>query len=180
MTLQSTLSINPQLKEQRYRERLAKQKAVRDAARTAVEKQTRTTGRRKGQLTKVERLIVGEVVASAPTKSLSEVQTQALAITLNRNPDTIKEIIISAREKLQANAEHYVDVHRLAADQALAQGDIDVARKAAEWAISKISKRDDDGTVHRIVEVDDATNSNSGPRVMIGIALGGMATKPTT
>lgn len=168
--------INPALKEQRYRDRLAKQKAIRDAARTAVEKKTRQPGRRRGQLTKVEKLIVGEVVASSPSGSLSEVQTQALAIALDRKPDTIKEIVISAREKFQSQALEYVDLHKLATWQALAQGDVDVARKAAEFAIEKVSHRDDKGKVTRIIDVSENAASKL-PTLQIGIALGGMPRK---
>jgi hypothetical protein len=155
-------------------ERMNKLRAKRNAqaaAKTVVKKSRRHANKR-GPLSRVESAIVAEIVENTPTKALSEVQTTALAIALDRKPSAIADVIKIARERLQENAGKYVDLHIDAAMQALATNEVDVARKAAEWAIEKISARSEDGS--RVSIVDTNVNESSGPKIMIGIALGGM------
>jgi hypothetical protein len=55
---------------------------------------------------------------------------------------------------------------------ALETDDPDVARKAAEFMIDKVSARRADGKVERLIEAP--ASEPNGPRIQIGIALGGV------
>ena len=131
--------------------------------------------RRAGPVSATEKLIIAEVVKDAPLSTPNEKQIDALSITLRRSPEVIKSIVVAAREKFQANSLHYVDLHNDAVQQALAGQDFDVARKGAEWAIERISARDADGKIERIV--DKVESESSAPRIQIGIQLGGLPSK---
>ena len=133
----------------------------------------RKRGKRRGPVTAREKLIIAEIVNDAPAQLVSPKQIEQTAGLLRRDEKTIIGVIAQARERLQARAETYVDLHLAATQGAIADGDFDTARKGAMEMIEKISARDSDGKVERIVEVAES-QSSSGPRVMIGIALGGM------
>ena len=159
--------INPAAKIARN-ERILKDKG--EARRKAREK-----SRRRGKLSRIEKIMVGEIIKDAPNDQPSDKQIEATAVALRRSPETIRSTIAAAREKLQANALRYVDLHNDALMQAMMCNDTDVARKGAQWAIENISSRDADGKVERIVEKTEA--SSTLPSIRIGIALGGLPAK---
>lgn len=131
--------------------------------------------RRRGSLTHVEKLIVAEVVRDAPLHVVDEKQVERVALVLRRSPEAIVSAIATARETLQTRALPYVDYHLAAVKGALDAGEFDVARKGAMEMIDKISARDADGKVERIVEKVEAESTT--PRVQIGIMLGGLRDK---
>lgn len=91
---------------------------------------------------------------------------------MRRSPEAVMSGIAKAREKFQAKAEYYVDLHARAADLALVNNDADVARKAAEWAMTNLSGKSQSGDIERIV--DRAESASDAPRIQIGINLGGV------
>jgi hypothetical protein len=126
---------------------------------------------RTGRLTATEKSIITGLIADTPG-DITPTQVESLAITLRREPDTIADAVAAARVKLQENLGRYVDIHREAAELALQTDDPDVARKAAEFMIEKVSARRRDGKVERLIEA--AASEPNGPRIQIGIALGGV------
>jgi hypothetical protein len=102
---------------------------------------------------------------------LGPYQVGAIAKTLRRSRDAIKDLLEEAREELAAHAGEYVQSHIDVVRQALADGDpkaLEVAARASQWAMEKISF---DGA--RIV--DAQTVGTTGSPIMIGInfKLGG-------
>ena len=101
---------------------------------------------------------------------LTRHETAALAHTLHRSKDVVREMVEKARETLAKRAVDYVDYHQQAVEQALANGDpkaLEVAARASQWALEHISF---DGK--RVV--DKATGAEGGgTKIMIGIQLGG-------
>ena len=128
--------------------------------------------RKPGRMSKVERAIVAEVIRVEP--ELPRARQVALAVALNKPTDTIANEIDNARSKLQSHADKYVDLHLDAAMSALANGDFDVARKGASWALENISATDSDGKTHRIVDKQVSSANDHAPKVQIGIAIGGL------
>jgi hypothetical protein len=127
--------------------------------------------RKAGRLTDSEKSIITNIIAESPG-DITPAQTEALAITMRREPDTIADAVAAARVKLQENLGRYVDIHREAAELALATDDPDVARKASEFMITHVSARRKDGKVERLIEAP--ASEPNGPRIQIGIALGGV------
>lgn len=72
----------------------------------------------------------------------------------------------------------YADKHMAVIDQALAQGEVDVARKGLEWGMTNISARNEKGERETII--DREVESGSAPTIQIGIALGGLPSSPST
>lgn len=127
--------------------------------------------RKSGPLTPSEKFVIAEIVRDTPG-DLDTQQLNATAIVLARSPQTIASHVIVAREKLQQNAARYVDIHMDSVEQALVQGDVDVARKGSEWAMTNISAKDARGKAERIVDAPVA--ESTAPRIAIGINLGGL------
>ena len=131
-----------------------------------------------GPLAAQDQRVISELVKTQ-THELSVEQISSAAMLLRRSPDQIAHAIMDAREKLQMNAGRYVEIHREVAERALIDGSdkaLDVARKASEYAIQHISARDGKGKLERIVEAEQS--AAEAPRVQIGIALGGIITRP--
>lgn len=124
--------------------------------------------RKRTHLSQAEKTVIAEIASEHP----SDKQLDALAVSLRRDPITIKSYVASAREKLQANAEHYVDQHRRAMDLALLAGDYGETRKAAEFGMTNISAKNSQGETERIVERAEAESTS--PKIQIGISLGGL------
>lgn len=83
----------------------------------------------------------------------------------------ILRLIEEAKEKFSGAAVEYVDLHKQATQMALANGDaksLEVATRAAQWAIEKIAH---DGK--RVIEKEQAAVGSSGTKILIGINLGG-------
>jgi hypothetical protein len=133
---------------------------------------------RQGPLTAAEKGLIDSVVADSP-RELDQKQTDALATALRRSPEAMVTAVQAAQQRLVERAERYADIHLEAAEKAL-ESDPDVARKAAEWALSQISAKDDQGRTHRVIESDKSSGSGSGITVQLGIALGGIKQLPAS
>ena len=95
---------------------------------------------------------------------------KALQQVTGENPTRLQTILAEAKEKFAAAAVDYVNLHKQATEMAVANGDaksLDVATRAAQWAIEKIAHKGD-----RIID-KEAVSSNSGTKIMIGLQLGG-------
>lgn len=124
------------------------------------------TYKRAGKPTKTEKAIVAAIALDAP-RPVTPSQTMAIAKMFNRSPTAVKNMLAQARENFTNDALQYVDIHRAAAEGALATNDFDTARKAAAWAIEHVSSEG-----KRIVEKADS--GPSGVRIMVGVRLGGV------
>jgi hypothetical protein len=85
--------------------------------------------------------------------------------------DLILPIIEEAKTKFSGAAVDYVDMHKQATQMALANGDaksLDVATRAAQWAIEKIEHKG-----QRLISKEAKVEGVSGTKIMIGISLGG-------
>lgn len=128
--------------------------------------------KRYGTLTEAEKLLVQQVVQDQP-QEISPVRIQALAVALDRRPETIRSAIAEARSKFVENQKRYVDVHMTATQMALETGDYDTAAKHSEWALSHA--KDEDGS--KIADSGDEerdTRAPIAPAIMIGVQLGGV------
>lgn len=136
---------------------------------------TRQSIKRSGGLTEPEKALITAVVLDQPGE-MRPAQVTHLAKALRRSTEVVKQVIEGAQDKFRENADFYVQSHRDAVADALANGDaksLGVAAAASQWAIERISA---EGT--RIIEKSNAESGNHGPRVMIGIQVGGLdATK---
>ena len=123
--------------------------------------------KRPGAPSKIDKVLVAQVVAvEAQTVPISTKQITSLATTMGRSKAVVKQMIENAREKFVESAEDYVDIHKAATQQALAEGDNETAAKAAQWAIQNLSF---DGV--RIIEKPNT--EPTGRSIFIGVALGG-------
>lgn len=134
--------------------------------------------RRTGVPSVAEQNLVTALVLDSPTE-VKPGQVMALAKALRRSPAAIKSMIEKAQESFRSKAQRYVDVHMEATELALAGGTVaglEVAQKGAQWALERMS-----GEGVRLIEPKPGQGEGgpAGPRVMIGIQLGGLdATKP--
>jgi hypothetical protein len=135
---------------------------------------SRTRRARRGPLTRNEKSLVAALVDQ--NGELTPNQIEATAIALRRKPETVADAIVSAREKLQRQAEFYVEAHAEAVQKALIGQAFDTARRGAEWAIDRISVRTSEGTIERIIDRDAPSDSQL--MIRIGLALGGMSRPP--
>lgn len=126
---------------------------------------------RPGVFSRVEKNLIDHLVRDTPGE-IAPAQVDALALALRRNPLTVAQHIELAKKRLQERALEYVDLHMESAKKALEIGEVGEARKAAEWALSKISAKDNEGKIVRII--DESSAHESGPAIQIGIALGGL------
>jgi len=136
---------------------------------------TRQSLKRVGPLTVAEKNLVAQVVLDQPGE-LRPSQINGLARALRRSKEAVRSMIEEAQEAFRANASRYVEVHMKATEEALAHGSMDgkeIAMKGAQWAIERMS-----GEGARIIEPKVTDAGQGGPRVMIGIRVGGVdATK---
>lgn len=122
-----------------------------------------------GQITGPERQLVAQLVHEHP-RELSEQQVNGLARAMRRSPAVVKELVERAKEDFVSQADHYVQVHRQATDQALANGDaksLGVAVEASQWFLEKVSEQ---GV--RVIEKEQ--KADTGQRILIGIKIGGI------
>lgn len=125
--------------------------------------------RKHGKVTKEEKAIVAEIVASQDGVVSSE-QVTGLALTLNRTTEAIKTAIKEAQDKFLGRADRYLDLHLEAVEKAVGTNDpkgLDAAIKGSQWAIEHMSK---DG--QSIVEKKNT--ESSGVKVLIGVQVGGL------
>ena len=128
--------------------------------------------KRKGKPTKAEKALVAEFVADQPM-AVSEGQITAIAKVLRRPREVAKTLIEDAKDMLVDNTKRYVTIHMQATEDALAEGSpkaLDVATKAAQWALENISEG-----ATRVVEA--TVKGDTGPRIMVGIRIGGLNDK---
>lgn len=125
--------------------------------------------KRRGPVTAADQALVTAVVQDTPF-AITPAQERSLGKVLRRSKEDIKALVEKARETFVESSQFYVDSHRQAVTDALANGDsksLEVVAKSAQWALSNISS---EGT--RII--DKAVNESSGTKIMIGLKVGGL------
>jgi hypothetical protein len=122
--------------------------------------------RRGGNITEAEERVVAQFLRDQP-RELTSAQVTQLGKFLRRTPQTTRTIIERARDRFAEAAEDYVEAHITATQQALAEGEFDVAARASQWAMEHLAS---EGV--RVVEKAEAVSTQ--PKVMIGINLGGI------
>lgn len=141
---------------------------TRQLATTSISKKPHKVFKRAGPVSKVEREFVAQFLADQP-REITPRQERALAQTLRRSKDVIKTLIEEARENFVAGAQDYVNIHKQATQGALHTLDFDAALKGSQWALEHISA---EGA--RIVDPPKAVTGSTGPRIQIGIKVGGI------
>jgi hypothetical protein len=101
-----------------------------------------------------------EVAKVAITKGLQSIQARTASHLANK----IKEGRMAFTEK----AKDYVELHLKATRAAYAAGEFDTAARHAEWAMEKLGTKN-----LRLIELPDAKDSGGGPRIMVGVKIGG-------
>lgn len=127
--------------------------------------------KRKGGITDAEKNLVSQFVLDQPGE-LKPSQVTALAKTLNRSKEAVTRLIEEARENFLENANRYIEIHRCAVEDALADGTpkgLEQARLGAEWAIEHMSS----GGV-RIIETPEKAGTGSGVQILVGVRIGGL------
>src|SRR5437867_455313 len=107
-----TLQPNPKLKGKRYK--------------------------RHGKPTEAEKALVAQVVQESPFV-VPDSQIGSLARGLRRKKEDIKAMIEGAREKFVESSQRYVEIHKSATENALADGDNEQALKGSQRALTNIS-----------------------------------------
>lgn len=134
----------------------------------------RQVRKKMGPLTQGEKIAVEALVVSVTPEETEEQLQQrgrALGIALRRSPGAIRDEVLNAQERLTSRATLYVDLHMKAAAIAAEEGNA----APAQWAIERITAKDEKGKKVRIVEPAKTEDTGSrGPTVNIGVALGGM------
>ncbi len=128
--------------------------------------------KRGGSVTEVERDLVTQFVQDQP-REVTPSQVRALARVMRRSTDTVKSLITDAREHFVEQADRYVEVHRLAVENALSEGDYEEARKGSEWYLTHVS-----GEGARIID-KQAESGPVGARIFVGLRIGGISEAPT-
>lgn len=125
--------------------------------------------KRFGSLSKIEKQVIAQVVHDSPAEVTPQ-QVSALALTLRRSPEAIRNAVADARESFSADALNYVEIHKQTVEAALKAGDsksLEVARKGSAWAITNIA--------HEGKRVIDRPESGpQGSKIIIGIRIGGI------
>jgi hypothetical protein len=111
--------------------------------------------------------VVNSLVRASPGP-LTDQKIQAAATLTGYGIGTMKLMIERAREKFARAAEKYVDTHLHATERALETGDYETATKASQWAMSNLAA---EGV--RVIDRPEE-GSGQGPKVLIGIKLGGL------
>lgn len=120
-----------------------------------------------------DRAIVEGIVANT-AGGLQASDVRALAKVMRRSPDVVAGLIAEARDKFLGSAGRYVEIHRQAVEDALADGSaaaLEQAIKGSQWAIENLAA---EGA--RIVDKPDK-NSGAGVKIMVGVQLGGLQDK---
>lgn len=123
---------------------------------------------RSGGVTPKEVKIISLMLEDQP-QDISAEQVDQMAKLLRRNPETIKSLILKARDRFTDNAKVYIEVHAKSVQSAYANGQFDTAATHAEWAMENISS---EGV--SIIDAASKKGTNEGPRVVIGVNLGGV------
>jgi len=173
------MPIDPQAKIARAERRAQRKKDQRFVAKVA-RKKAQIDQRPLGKITEVVmRDRPSEMVPAEPVEVLPAPLAPAVTAVVVRDPRALAERVQRARETFQENAGRYVEIHKEVAEAALKSGDpksLEVARRASEFTIAKVSARDPSGTVERIVE----QHESPAPSIKIGIALAGIPREKET
>jgi hypothetical protein len=135
-----------------------------------------------GSVTNAEKSLVAQFVADQPSEITTR-QVNALGRLMRRTPDAIRKLIEEARENFQSNADFYVKAHKQAVETALDATDrfgnpdpkaLDAAIRGSQWALENVS-------AEGVRVVDKAkTEGPTGPRILVGINVGGLNTSQST
>ena len=137
-------------------------------------------GRRSGKTTDAEQALVTQFLADQK-REITEAQVGSLARLMRRSMDAIRTMIERARENFQTHGEFYVAAHKQAVEAALTAEDrfgnpnshaLDAAMRGSQWAMENLSA---EGV--RIVEPLKAATGPTGPRILVGIQIGGLKEK---
>jgi len=110
--------------------------------------------------------MVAQFVLDKP-REIKYGEIRQLAGLMKRSTEAIKSMIEDAKETLASHAPDYVQIHKDATQQALADKDYSTAARAAEWALENIT--------HQGVSVIEAKDTRpQAPKVMVGINIGGL------
>lgn len=123
---------------------------------------------RHGNITPKEKKIIALMLEDQP-QDLNREQIDNLALILRRNPETIKQLVLQARDQFIDNAKLYVEVHAKAVQSAYHNGEFDTALRGSQWAMENLSS---EGV--GVIEAASKAGPDSGPKVVIGVNLGGM------
>lgn len=135
-------------------------------------KAKRKKAHRAGTISRAEKKIVAAFVADQPAE-VTPGQTQALSRLLRRSLDETKSLIAEARETFVSSASDYVNIHKQATQEALANGTpkgLEQALRGSQWALENIGE----GGVR---VVDRAAEGQGGTKVYIGLKIGGIDEK---
>lgn len=103
---------------------------------------------------------------------LTSKQETALSVLLKRDRTQVRTLVEDARDNFAASAPDYVKIHRDACEAGLESGDpkgFAVAASGAQWALENMSF---DGA--RVVDPPKKDKGPSGPRILIGVKVGGV------
>jgi hypothetical protein len=134
--------------------------------------------KRPGPISPTEQALVTQFVLDQP-REVTTAQVTALSKVLRRSKEAVKGMLEKAREEFQSQAEFYVGAHKTSVDRALnvknREGEydpkaLDVAARASQWALENLSAEG-----QRIVD-KPTEKGNSGPRIMVGVSIGGLNT----
>lgn len=136
----------------------------------------RPKSKRAGAPTTAEKSLVAQFVADQPAE-VTPAQVSGLARVLRRSKDAVKKMVEEAKENLQASVDTYREIHLQATMDAAADESMkgkQVAIEASQWAMENIAA---DGV--RVVE-KTKSEGPSGPRIIIGVKVGGVDQPVTT
>lgn len=147
--------------------------------RTAPPKIFEPKSKRGGSISKVEQNLIAQFVRDQP-REVTTSQVTSLAKVLRRSKEVVKAAIEQARENFASEADFYVKSHKQSVERALAiqtkDGEhdpkaLDVAARASQWALENLSAEG-----QRVVDKPSAGKGDMGPKIMVGINLGGLNT----
>ncbi len=99
-------------------------------------------------------------------------------LTGKPSPNMIREMIRQARQKFVENSMIYVEKHLDSVRAAYAAGEFDTVMTHSEWALEHMSDGDGERLIEPVKQVAAAAPADAGPRVMIGVQVGGVKTQP--
>ena len=139
-------------------------------ARSVIPRKVHKIFKRRGPVTPTEKEFVAQFVQDQPCE-ITPKQVTALASTLRRSKELVKQMIEEAKDNFQGAAKRYVEIHKEAIEAALENGDaksLHVAVQGSQWAMENLSA---EGV--SIVNKKQESGSGAG-RIAIGIQIGGM------
>ena len=139
-------------------------------ARSVLPKHRHQIFKRQGPVSTTEKQFIAQFVQDQPAE-ITPKQVTALASTMRRSKDLVRQMIEEAKDNFQGAAKRYVEIHKEAIEAALLNGDsksLHVAVQGSQWAMENLSA---EGV--SIVSKKQDGGSGAG-KIMIGIQIGGM------